>query len=371
MLGRHRDRSVAARTMVPKAMILLVRGKSVEEVSGSVAEYAEDDGGLEPFAIDPGNPLALIEGLGGPNVVVSEVGPWVTVANAASLDIADADEWGAALSASCEATVVALDLGEEGVDAFVFEDGESEVTVNLPLGRPSPAPELAELATTANGKAAFERGILASTHEELLAAVASALGADAPASAGTMIGFADPLDEEDAEDEIARALVTEAAVPSAVRMARVGKRLETMGPLFNVSVSSGAPVLGVNLEIGGDALALLTVDAIDVEMRLEGILERSSVTPPVTRVGDVYVAQLPLAYIEPPASAGAGLDASDMFGAMQQMMNAGAEQILNTISVSVEARGAKVGQGMLVLRAISTDGTLVSEPAAIAVSVTG
>lgn len=357
--------------MIVEAMILLVRGKSVEEVSGAVAEYAEDDGGLEPFAIDPTNPLALIEGLAGPNVVVSEVGPWVTVANAASLDIADADEWGAALSSACEATVVALDVGEEGVDAFLFEGGESEVTVSLSLGRRSPAPELVELATTASGKAAFERGILASTHEELLAAVASALGADAPASAGTMLGFGDPLDEEGGDEAEPRALVVEGVVPSAVRMARVGKRLETMGPLFNVSVSSGAPVLGVNLEVGGDALALLTIDAIDVEMRLEGILERSSVTPPVERVGDVYVAQLPLAYIEPPAASALGLDASDMFGAMQQMMNAGAEQIRNQISVSIEARGAKVGQGTLLLRALATDGTLVSEPAAIAVSVTG
>ncbi|AKV02868.1 hypothetical protein AKJ09_09531 [Labilithrix luteola] len=352
-------------------MILLVRGKSVEEVSGAVAEYAEDDGGLEPFGIDPGNPLALVDGLAGPNVVVSQVGDWVSIANAASLDIADADEWGAALSASCDATVVALDLDEEGVEAFVFDGGDESVTLKFPLGRPSPAPELAALAAGASGKSAFERGILASTHEELLAAVASALGADAPASAGTMLGFADPLDEEGADEEMPRALVIDAAVPSAVRMARVGKRLETMGPLFAVSVSSGAPVLGVNLEIGGDALDLLTIDAIDVEMRLEGILDRSSVTPPVERVGDVFVAQLPLAYIEPPASAGLGLDASDMFGAMQQMMNAGADQIRNTISVSIEARGAKVGQGTLELRALSTDGTLVSEPAAIGVSVTG
>ena len=57
----------------------------------------------------------------------------VFVSGLESLDIAEADEWGATIPAACETEVIAVDVADDGVRAWVFDDGELDEEIEVLL----------------------------------------------------------------------------------------------------------------------------------------------------------------------------------------------------------------------------------------------
>ena len=116
---------------------------------------------------------------------------------------------------------------------------------------------------------------------------------------------------------------------------------------------AGASVVGVDLELAGEALDLFTVERVDVGVRTPGAqsLDHRVLTPTAVEGGTIAIA-IADAVLEPAAaSLPSLLDASDLFSTMQRLMSAGDAQLLNTIVVGITGKGRRAGTGALTLRA--------------------
>jgi hypothetical protein len=275
-------------------MFLIVRDEDVPTVAAAVQAFAVEEG-LEPDE-------------GGVRVVVAMGEESVVVSGLEGLDIADADEWAKHLSDVCGTEVIAVEDGE----VLVFDAGEQEDEPDVP--------ELDGVDSV----------------EELLARFK--VGGEA-----VTLSFRDPLDERFQVEPLLGVTLS----------GRVGT--EVMSPLghaFGVTLTGADEVEGCRLEIGGEALALLDVEAIEVDFRTrqrERIALR--LVPERTERGLAVVVEG--AYLERVDLAPPQLDLSDMFSSMQSIMSATENQQENTLLVAVIARGRAAGAAELVLTASS------------------
>ena len=350
-------------------MFLLVRDEDARTVAAAINAFADEEG-LEPIdlAAQEQNPLTMLSVLTGPRALVSASGDQVVALGLESLDIADADEWGSALSAACEAEVIAVDADPDGVHVYVFDGGELDERIDValdPSGR-TRAPALAELTESEEGRAELGRGIAASSVEQLLQGVLRCFGVTGPGEDALMLAFLDPLDEDDVETEPSLAVEP---LPGAMLEGMAGAPAESpYGDLFAVSLQGADSIGGVRLALSGDALALLDVDAVTVTFRVRGAHQLQTREMEVSASPDgVITVTLDDAFLErvdlrPPA-----LDPTDMFATMQRLMSAGETQQLNTLLVSVSGVVRKSGEGMLELTASSLAGAVAAGEAAVPV----
>ncbi len=352
-------------------MFLLVRDEDARTVATAINAFADEEG-LEPIdlAAEEQSPLTMLSVLAGPRALVSTSGDQVVALGLESLDIADADEWGTAISAACETEVIAVDGAPDGVRVYVFDGGEldEEIEVALdPSGR-TRAPELVELAESEQGRWELAQGIVAASAEQLVQGVLRCLGVEGPGEDAIVLAFLDPLDEDEIEEEAA--LVVE-ALPGAELAGSVGSEIVSFyGSLFAVSLQGADSVTGLRLELSGDGLALLDVDTVSVTLRVRGShqLQTRELEATTSSEGAIVV-DLEDAFLErvdlrPPA-----LDPSDMFATMQRLMSAGESQQLNTMLVGVAGVARRAGEGELGLRAVATSAAVAPGEAGIPVRV--
>lgn len=322
-------------------MVLLVRDEDVPTVAGAVKAFAEEEG-LEPVETTsgPDDPLAVLALLGGPRVLVAEGEGLVAVFGLESLDVAEIEEWGAAISTACTTEVLTLEVAEDGVRMAVYDDGEHEETIEVPLdgsGR-TRAPALAELTDSEDGRAQLAAGLAAKTSEELAAAVLRCFGVSEENADGVVLSFVDPLDDDDANEE------PRLDVQPVASMSPAGGFAQT----FAVTLHGADAAEGLRLELSGD----VSVDAITLVHRRRGSRER------ITRdVQPATAIELRDAYLERIDVAPPEMDLGDMFGAMQRLVSAGEEQQLNTLIVSVTGarRGATEPTLTLTARALTPE----------------
>lgn len=340
-------------------------------VAAAVTGVADEEG-LEPIdlAAEAGDPLAMLSILSGPHVTVSGE-DHVTVAGLASLDIADADEWGAMISAACECEVIALEAVSGGVRAYTFDGGEPDETIDVPLDRGgrTRAPALAAFAVDDAGRRELEAGVGGSDVGALLAGLLRCLGAEPPSpSASALLAFHDPLGDEDAAPE--PALVVEALTAASLEGKVDGEVNSLHGNVFGVTVTGVDAVSGIVLTFEGDALSVFRPTAVDVCVRTGNTRERRELrVTPEGRPDGALVVTLPDAFVEPVEDAAPVIDPSDMFGSMQRLMSAGDEALLNTVSVNLEGVGLAAGEGALTLRASAVGDAVASGEASIPVRV--
>jgi hypothetical protein len=343
-------------------MFLLVRDEDAPTVAAAVRAFADEEGlvavDLESQAAQ--NPLAMLSVLTGPRVFVTATETQVAAFGLESLDIAEADEWGTEISASCEAEVIVIDPAADGVRVFVYDGGELDEEIEVPLdpsGR-TKAPALAELADDEEGRRALADGIRARDVSELVPALLRAFGVSGPGDDALVLAFVDPLDEEDEEGEAGdgepRFVVD--PLPAAELSGRDGGSVDSLnGSLFTVALEGGPPVEGLRLELSGDALSLFTVESIDVALRPKGSqqLEPRNVTVDPSK--NPIVIELPDAYLERVDFRPPSIDPTDMFSTMQRLMSAGDARKLNTLVVDVRGTAKKKGEGTLTLSVSGTD----------------
>src|SRR5687768_9303629 len=117
-------------------MFLLVRDEDPPTVAAAVRAYAEEEG-LVPIDLEDRarDPLAMLSVITGPRVIISAHEGQVAAFGLDTLDIADAEEWGAAISEACASEVVVFEPAPDGVRVYVFDDGELDETIEVPLHR--------------------------------------------------------------------------------------------------------------------------------------------------------------------------------------------------------------------------------------------
>lgn len=339
-------------------MFLLVRDEDAPTVAAAVRAFADEEG-LVPVDLEAEaqNPLAMLSVLAGPRVFVTAKGTQVAAFGLESLDIADPDEWGTQLSAACEAEVVVLAPQDDGVRVYVYDGGELDEEIEVPLdpsGR-TKAPALAELTDDEDGRRALEKGIAASDVSELVPALLQAFGVSGPGDDALVLAFVDPLDDEEVEDDGNTRFVVD-PLPAAELSGREGGSVDSLnGSLFAVMLHGGGPALGVRLELSGDALELFTIESVDVALRTKGSQQLEPRTVPIASDAVPIVVELPDAYLErvdfrPPA-----IDPTDMFSTMQRLMSAGDARKLNTLIIDVRGSAKKKGEGTLTLCVSGTD----------------
>lgn len=334
-------------------MFLLVRDEDVPTVAAAITASAIEanletvDLGEHP---DQADPIAMLAVLTGPRVFVAMNEDHVFVSGLESLDIAEAEEWGSAISAACETEVVAIDVAEDGVRVWVFDGGELDEQLEVPLdpsGRTA-APQLMELTTSAAGRRELERGVIGSRPEELAQGILRCLGAEQNADA-QMLAFRDPLDDEEVDAD--PALVVDALTGARLEGHVGGTVISPHGNVFGVTLAGVDRVEGLRLELTGDALDLLTIDSIDVFVRVRGaheLVHRAIKPAPEPRDGRMVI-ELPDAFLERVEIGPPQLDATDLFASMQRIMSAGDQALLNTLTVRPSGTGRRAGEGELVL----------------------
>jgi hypothetical protein len=358
-------------------MFVLVRDEDVPTVAAAVNQYASDEG-LEiapPDAAESANPLALLAALGNPRAFVSTSGDNVVLTGLESLDIADPDEWARHLSTVLSTEVVALAVADDGVRVFVFAEGEEEEEIEVPLspsGR-SPSPALAELADGDEEREALEAGLVATSPEELAQGILRCLGVTGLGEDTVALAFVDPLEEDETAAPGEPALEV-AALAGAELATGVGEPLVTpLGYVFAVSLAGGGEgIEGLTLALGGTALALVAIDAIEVAFRVRGAHERTTRRLPVTATAEATLeATITDAYLERVDLGTSSLDFTDMFSSMQRLVSATETQQLNTLFVGVSARGRAAGSAELVLTASPIAGSAAAGQGTIAIEVRG
>lgn len=342
-------------------MFLLVRDEDAPTVAAAVRAFADEEGlvvlDLEAQAQ---NPLAMLSVLTGPRVFVTATDTQVAAFGLESLDIAEADEWGTEISAACEAEVVVLAPVADGVRVYVYDGGELDEEIEIPVdpsGR-TKAPALVELTDDEEGRRALENGLVARDVSELVPALLQAFGVAGPGDEAIVLAFVDPLDEEedDAEADDGETRFVVDPLPAAELSGRDGGSVDSLsGSLFAVMLHGGGPVEGIRLELSGDALALFTVESVDVAVRSKGSQQLEPRSLEVAGARDPIVVEIPDAYMErvdfrPPA-----IDPTDMFATMQRLMSAGDARKLNTLIVDVRGTAKKKGDGTLTLRVSGTE----------------
>jgi hypothetical protein len=339
-------------------MFLLVRDEDAPTVAAAVRAFADEEGLVTvDLEAQAQNPLAMLSVLTGPRVFVTATETPVAAFGLESLDIAEADEWGTEISASCEAEVVVLEPAEDGVRVYVYDGGELDETLEVPLdpsGR-TKAPALAELTDDEEGKRALAQGLPARDVGELVPALLGALGVSGPGDDALVLAFVDPLDEEEEEaGGVPRFLVD--PLPAASLEGKVAGSVDSLnGSLFAVMLEGGGPVKGVRLEIEGDALDLFTVESVDVALRVEGAQQLEPRTITVDGSKRPIVVDLPDAFLERVDFRPPSIDPTDMFATMQRLMSAGDQRKLNTMIVDVRGTAKKKGEGMLTLAVAGTE----------------
>jgi hypothetical protein len=353
-----------------RVMFLIVRDEDAPTVAAAINAFADEEG-LEPIDLDARaqNPLAMLSVLAGPRAVVSTSGEQVVAFGLESLDIADAEEWGTAISAACETEVISIEPAEGGIRVYVFDGGELDEHIDVPLDRSghTRAPQLAELSDVDEGKRELENGVAATNVEQLLQGVLRCLGVGGPGDDAVMLGFVDPLA---ADAELGPQLVV-ASLPAATLTGKVGGEVTAQYEnLFTVSMQGADPIEGVRLVLSGDGLSLVRIDAVDVTLRTRdaNVQETRHVKAEPTAEGTLAV-DLGDAFLERIDAPPPALDMSDMFATMQRLMSAGDAQQLNTILVNVTATAARAGEGSLVLTAAAASGALPAGEATVPVRV--
>jgi hypothetical protein len=349
------------------AMFLIVRDEDVPTVTAAINAYASEEG-LDPANdVEPNNPLALLATLSRPRAFVSMSDDSVLVSGLESLDIAEADEWANRISTACSAEVIALDVAEDGVRVFVFDDGEKENEIEVALGSTgrstSGLRELAELAFGDEERQALEEGLIASSTDELADGILRCFGVESSGEDGVILSFSDPIDDQ--------ATLQVEPVPGAILTGTVGSEIQSpFGYAFAVSLVGGAAVEGCRLELGGDALPLISVDAIDVSVRARDTDDRGTrrVVPEITSDGR-FVAVLDDALLERVDMAVPSFDVTDMFASMQRLMSSTEAQQRNLLLVGISARGLRVGSGDLVLTVSATAGEAAAGEGAVSVKI--
>lgn len=345
-------------------MFLLVRDEDVPTVAETITGFAFDEG-LEitppPAAM---NPLAMLAALTKPRAIVAQTGDSVLVSGAASFDIAEPEEWAARLSKDLGTEVVALDVADDGVRVYVYSDGEEESLVEVPLSPSGTtrSPELADLVDDEDAARALEGGVSAGSPDELAEALLRCLGAGEPSGEPMTLEFEEPADDTPAFEVEAIAGVT--------LMGTVGGPVTSaVDYAFGVSVRGVSAVEGMRFEIGGDALALLEVDGIDVSVRTRDVAERLPRTLEPERAGDAIAVTVADAYLESVAMGLDAIDMSDMFSTVQRLMSGAEDQQRNTLLVGVSARALKRGAGELVLTVSSPSGEAAAASGSVTVRV--
>lgn len=358
-------------------MFLLVRDEDAPTVASAIRAFAEDEG-LVPLDLEAEaqNPLAMLSVLSGPRVLVSADADQVTAYGLETLDIAEPDEWGEAISKACSSEVIVFEPASDGVRVYVFDDGELEETIEVPLdpsGR-TRAPALVDLTDDEEGRKALENGIDARAAAELVPGLLRAFGARGPGQDAAMVAFVDPLDEERDDDEdaepVAPRLIAD-ALPAAEMNGRVGGSVDSLnGSLFVVHLEGGGPVEGVRLELSGDALALFDVSGVDVTFRTREADERELRSLDINPVAEPkIVITLEDVFLERVDIHLPMIDPTDMFSTMQRIMNAGDARQRNTMVIDVRGTAKAVGEGSLELRVSALNGTVDPSEAIVPVHV--
>lgn len=349
-------------------MILLVRDEDVPTVAGAVAARAAE-GGLVPAPRPElgDDPFALLGILTGPRAMVAQAPDQVVVTWLPSLDLGEAAEWGAALSRACAAEVVTVEARDRGARVEVYDEGELDEAFDVPLGKggTTRAPALAVLATTEEGEAALEEGLAARTPEELVQALVAALGgAEASAEDAELCVFEAP------EEEVAPALVVAPAVGGLLEGAVGGPVASMLGQhVLGVSLVGAEALVGVRLELRGDALALIALDEVEVLLRTPGGTEREQRTLPVAREGDGCVVTLPDALLEAVPEGLPDFDPTDMFATIQRIQASAEARVQNTLTVLPRGRALRAGEGRLVLAASPLGGDVAGGEGVVPVRV--
>ncbi|MDB4939455.1 MAG: hypothetical protein JWP87_6427 [Labilithrix sp.] len=341
------------------AMFLIVRDEDAPTVAGAITAFADEEG-LEPIDLDAQaqNPIAMLQLLAGPRALVSATGEQVAAFGLESLDIADAEEWGTAISTACETEVIAIEPAADGIRVYVFDGGELDEQLEVPLdpsGR-TRAAQLAELTDVDEGKRELEKGIAATNVEQLLQGVLRCFGVGGPGNDAMMLAFVDPLARGEDDDEgLEQAPHLDVApLPAASLSGKVGEAVSSpYENVFAVSLHGADPIEGIRLALSGDGLALVRVEGVEVAVRVRDAQQQEkravSVDAPSPN-GEVTV-DLADAFLERIDAPPPTFDMSDMFATMQRLMSAGDAQQLNTLLVDVKAVGVRAGEGSLVLKA--------------------
>lgn len=322
-------------------MFLLVRDEDGPTVASAINAFADEEG-LEPIDISANaqNPLAMLSVLTGPRAVVTQAEGVVAVFGLESLDIADAEDWGAAMSAACETEVLALEVEPEGVRVHVYDGGEPDEVIEMPLdpsGR-TRSGALADFTDLEEGHRELAEGIVAGTPTELAMGILRCFGVGAPGPEAIMLSFVDPLDDEEAETEPHLEVLPLAGAPSPTGFTQ----------MFSVTLRGTDAVEGLRLELSGTALDLASIESVEVVHRVRGSHER--VTRQAERPeGTTFVVDD--AYLERVDQPPPAFDLTDMFATMQRLVSSGETQQLNTVLVSVRATKKRSGQGELTLTA--------------------
>jgi hypothetical protein len=171
------------------------------------------------------------------------------------------------------------------------------------------------------------------------------LGVDVGALAGedaVALMFHDPLPDDEAEGE--PALVVQPLTAAQLEGVVGGAVTSPHGNVFGVVLASAESITGLHLELAGDALALMLIDRVEVNLRLRGGHEQEQL------VFNGVSIDLPEAFLESVSNAPPALDMTDLFSTMQRLMSANDAQVLNTLTVNVSGVGTTAGEGELVLR---------------------
>lgn len=342
-------------------MFLLVRDEDAPTVAAAIRAFADEEGLVAvDIEAQAQNPLAMLSVLAGPRVFVTATDTQVAAFGLESLDIAEPDEWGTEISAACEAEVVVVEPAADGVRVYVYDGGELDEEIEVPLdasGR-TKAPALAELTDDEEGRRMLTAGIVARDAGTLVTELLKALGASGPGDDALVLAFVDPLDEEEDEDEEpggAPRFVVD-PLPAAELSGKEGGSVDSLnGSLFTVMLEGGGPVEGLRLEIDGDALALFTVDSVDVALRVKDALQLEPRTIAVDGSKTPIVVELADAYLERVDFRPPSIDPTDMFSTMQRLMSAGDQRKLNTLIVDVRGTAKKKGEGTLTLAVEGTE----------------
>jgi len=137
-------------------MFLLVRDEDAPTVAAAIRAFGDEQGLVTvDLEAQAQNPLAMLSVLTGPRVFVTATETQVAVFGLESLDIAEPEEWGSEISAACESEVVVLEPADDGVRVHVFDGGEHEETIEVPIdpsGRTRAAPPGGGAGKRARGK---------------------------------------------------------------------------------------------------------------------------------------------------------------------------------------------------------------------------
>lgn len=340
-------------------MFLLVRDEDGPTVAAAINAFADEEG-LEPIDLEEGaqNPLAVLSVLTGPRAIVTQGEDAVAVFGLESLDVADAEDWGSAISAACETEVLALEVADDGVRVHVYDNGEPDEVIDVhldPSGR-TRAPMLADLSDVEEGQRALTEGIAAANAVELAVGILRSFGVEEPGEDALMLSFVDPLDGDDEADATPRLDVQPlAGAPSAGGFTQ----------MFAVTLRGGEEIDGLRLEVSGSALDLGSVEPLEVAYRTRDAHERAS--REVALEGGA--ALLADAHLERIDAAPPQLDLSDMFATMQRLVSAGDDQQRNTLLASVRLTRKRAGKGALTLKVFAPSGDVAEGEATVVVEM--